>query len=228
MAAADTDAAARARARAEARRQKILAGAGERLASIEPGAEVSPEVKRAQEAKAEVKQEVSHREDLTANCKTATSPAQAAAAADDAWERRLRARRRERGFRFFGQALLAAAFGGIWGGNPPCPPLLAFLSLELAVLGSSLLVATGTATDQRSAGGEDPFEAMISAMIPGAAGRLSARSLEWLDRGMLLWAAVVKVVQDMAWFLCVFLVAYWMRTCIISNLSPPSFVGRMA
>jgi len=215
--------------RAAARRQRVLAGAGQRLARLGPGlgeedtalaplasvqSTISAPLTVCSAAEARRSRAVERRQDTCSHARSAAEVDSGCAASREGiagkmWAQTLRARRRERGIRFFGSALLAAAFGmGTFGapGSLVCPPLLAFVVLKAA---ASLCkwAFQPQAAASAGAGGDGKDDQMGVFMLSMVGGSCCKQAVEQLDRLCGLGASFVKLLQDALWFVFVLLVA---------------------
>lgn len=211
------------RDRAEARRRRILAGDRQRLARISGGntnasdvgsdgasgntpvatrapAVPDPALELVTEAEGP-----SHTSAYIATAAVLTElPTSAGEGAATAWARSLQIRRWERGYRFFGNALLATVLG-LLKCDDELPPLMVFVVCEIGVL---ILAASTLArqSEKQDAGhgqeGESESDPLAVAL--GALG-LGATTWAKFDNAALLFARFVAALQDVVWFIVVLL-----------------------
>eukprot|EP00931_Biecheleriopsis_adriatica_P065375 TRINITY_DN39905_c0_g1_i1.p1 TRINITY_DN39905_c0_g1~~TRINITY_DN39905_c0_g1_i1.p1 ORF type:complete len:259 (-),score=51.93 TRINITY_DN39905_c0_g1_i1:8-763(-) len=229
------DAAAKARARAEARRQRLLARSGERLSRLGTGLDTeelpsascekpplpSDRIEERQgkdsephsaglRARRREADEGSGEVELSTSKSVPSGPQKPPIDAADAWALSLRARRHERGCRFFGSVLLAALYSlGVFTffGLEGCPPLAGFALLELIIFA----VFGQLPGQHRSAGasldvsGEQLVAAVLSSALGGSLGKKGSQALVHLSLFATLASTAWKMMQDSVWFLFVFL-----------------------
>ncbi|CAE8653756.1 unnamed protein product, partial [Polarella glacialis] len=126
--------------------------------------------------------------------------------AEDAWARTLRARRHERGCRFFGSSLLAVFYGsGIvsFCGLEGCPALVAFVLLELLVL---VCFACAEGPSRKDGSGAEMMASLLGSAM-GISATKGSQALVHLSTLVSMATEVWKILQDAGWFLFVLLLA---------------------
>eukprot|EP00927_Polykrikos_kofoidii_P073783 TRINITY_DN69806_c0_g1_i1.p1 TRINITY_DN69806_c0_g1~~TRINITY_DN69806_c0_g1_i1.p1 ORF type:complete len:293 (+),score=35.07 TRINITY_DN69806_c0_g1_i1:99-881(+) len=237
------------KAKAEARRRRLLAQGAQRLARLGPGleqecsdaAQCRPVVAvedKVGEANTSAATETGAAETPTVRSGgvggSPTRPAERQHEEDvaAAWLHTLRVRRWERGYRFFGNALLASLFGLFSAGSRIPPPLVVFLVLELTVAAiawhaTSARRARRCANSERAEGSadEDFIEQLFASVTCGSSAGTTAW-LPYIDTSLRIGSACVDLMQDGAWFLFVLVATRCARedlATIFDRRIPPIF-----